>query len=60
MKNYRVWKYITKVNGDTEHLDCGNLPEGDVKRMLKGYKYDEMFGMWFSKAANIGYELEEI
>lgn len=53
-KTYRMAK-ITK----DEYLDYGTLPGTDVKRILKGYSYDEEFDLWFSKGNKIGYELEE-
>lgn len=60
MKIYRVWKYISKQDGDTEIRDYGNLPESDVKMMLKGYKYDSDMELWFSRSANFAYELKEV
>lgn len=56
MKNFKVTKYYH--NGDIKRY--GVLPEVDVKRLLKGYKYDELLDMWFSEKANIGYELKEV
>ena len=53
VSTYKVEKYL--ANGTCS--DCGRLPKEDVKRMLKGYKYDEEFDMYFSRGANIGYAL---
>lgn len=53
-KTYRVKKYTQSMSAD-----CGTLPGEDVKRMLKGYKFDEMLEMWFTPKANIGYSVEE-
>ena len=53
-KNYNVEKYVHKTN-DIEVSNYGLLPGTDVKSILKGYKYDDDLGMWFSKHANIGY-----
>lgn len=57
-KNYNVEKYVHKAN-DIEVSNCGLLPASDVKSILKGYKYDDELGMWFSKAGNIGYYVSE-
>lgn len=54
-KTYKVTKYL--VDGCTS--DIGELDGTDVKSLLKGYSYDETYGMWFSKAAKIGYDVEE-
>ena len=53
-KTYKVTKF---AKTDT---DLGNLPGTDVRKMLKGYTYDEDFGIWYSPAANIGYSVEEV
>lgn len=53
IKNYKVEKYTANM----ELFDCGRLPYEDVKRMLKGYKYDDEFEMYFSKAGNIAYSV---
>ena len=53
VQNYEVEKY--EANGECSNL--GILPYEDVKRILKGYKYDEGFGMYFSPKANIGYAI---
>ena len=55
MKNYEV----TRIDSKGIH-EYGSLAESDVKRMLKGYEYDELFGMWFSPKANVSYTVEEI
>lgn len=56
MKYYDVTKYC---HGGKVFL-CGVLSENEVKPMLRGYKYDESLGMWFSEKANVGYDLKEI
>ena len=53
-KTYKVKKYTQKTTAD-----CGTLPGEDVKRMLKGYNFDEMLEMWFTPKATIGYSVEE-
>ena len=52
-KTYHVTKY-----GKTDS-DLGNLPGADVRKILKGYTYDDRYGLWYSPAANIGYYIEE-
>lgn len=54
-KTYMVTKY--QQNGT--NIDYGRLPGEDVKRLLKGYDYDENYGLWFSPKANCGYDIEE-
>lgn len=54
-KTYNVTKYT-----QTQTLDCGNLPGTDVNAILKGYKYDENYGMWFSERGKIGYDVTEV
>ena len=55
IRNYRVERYES-AGQDSE---LGILPYEDVKRILKGYKYDELLGMYFSGKANIGYYITE-
>ena len=55
VQNYEVEKY----EADGTNSNLGTLPYEDVKRILKGYKYDEMFEMYFSPKANIGYAISE-
>ena len=54
VENYRVEAWTQESNSD-----CGILPKEDVKRMLKGYKYDEMMDMYFTPHANKAYYIEE-
>lgn len=54
MKNYEVTKYTEK-----ETINYGTLPEADVNRILRGYKYDRELGLYFSPKANIAYQLVE-
>ncbi len=54
MKNYNVTKW---ENGNEKDYGC--LPESDVKRLLKGYTYDEELDMWFTPKANNAYYIEE-
>ena len=58
-KNYEVEKYIYKAD-DVEVRNYGTISGADVAAMLKGYKYDEMFEMWYSGHANIGYAVQEV
>lgn len=44
MKRYRV----TKVYDNME-VDCGLLPESDVKAMTKGYTFDELLNFYRRK-----------
>ncbi len=53
-KLYKVKKYTAKTSSD-----CGVLSGEDVNNILKGYEYDDLLDMWFSKKANIGYSVEE-
>lgn len=53
-KDYKVTKYTA-----TNTISCGVLPGEDVNRLLKGYKYDEDFGMWFTEKATTGYDVTE-
>lgn len=55
-KDYKVTKY--HANGDCSNL--GILPGADVKKILRGYEFDEMFEMWYSKSANVGYDVKEV
>lgn len=55
-KNYTVDRY--EANGTDSSY--GIIPGEDVIRILKGYIYDEMMEMWFSKHCNIGYDVREI
>ncbi len=57
-KNYRVWKYNN--NSDS---DLGILTGEDVKKLLKGYKYEELLpgmGMWYSEGGRIAYDVKEV
>ena len=54
-KTYEVTKY-TK----TETLDYGCLPGSDVKKILRGCKFDEEMELWFTSKCTIGYEVTEI
>lgn len=54
-KTYRVKKYTQEAT-----MDCGLLPESDVKKLLKGYTYEPDFEMYFSKKANFAYTVEEV
>jgi hypothetical protein len=51
---YAVTKYDRDITSE-----IGPLPGADVKKLLKGYTYDKDFGMWFSKAATIGYDVRK-
>lgn len=55
VENYRVERY--EANGQDSEL--GTLPYEDVKRILRGYKYDDMMDMYFSNKANVGYYITE-
>jgi len=57
-KNYEVTKYEFN-KGDVKDYSIGVLPGSDVKAIIKGYKYDEEFGMFFSKRAEIAYDITE-
>ena len=54
-KSYKVTK---DAKGTISNL--GILNGSDVKVLLKGFKYDEMFDEWFNAKATIGYEVSEI
>lgn len=54
-KHYKVVKFF----GDNVN-DYGILPCEDVKRLLRGYTWDDTFGMFFSPKANIGYDVKEV
>lgn len=56
-KRYRVERISTYANDDA---DYGVLPGDDVKRILKGYTYDEQFGLWYSGSCKVGYSVEEV
>ncbi len=56
-KSYRVERFSTYANDDA---DYGILPGDDVKRILKGYTYDEQFQMWYSGSSKVGYSVEEV
>lgn len=60
-KTYQVEKYIVKdkYGYDIEVRNYGYLPGSDVIRMLKGYKYDEMYEQFFSPKANMSYSVVE-
>lgn len=53
-KLYNVERYTEK---DTR--DYGTLYGSDVKKILRGYTYNEEFEMWFSKKGTIGYYVTE-
>ena len=55
-KFYRVTKYLS--NGSDS--DMGVLPGTDVKNILKGYSFDDQWGMWYSNRANVGYDVQEV
>lgn len=55
-KRYTVERY----ENDGETLLCGILEGSDVQAILKGFKYDEMFGMYFDNKASVGYFVEEV
>lgn len=55
-KNYNVDLY-TKGGDDRSY---GILPGSDVKSILKGCKYAEDFGMWFTPKANKAYDVQEV
>lgn len=58
-KNYEVTKYEFN-KGDVKDFSIGVLPGSDVKGIIKGYKYDEEFGMFFSRRAEIAYDIAEV
>lgn len=39
--------------------DFGYLDEKTIKKMLKGYTYDNELKMWFSKKAKVAYVIED-
>ena len=53
-KVYKVEKYSS-----SDCKEYGNMTGDVVKEMLKGYEYDEILGMWFSKKAKYGYSITE-
>ena len=56
-KNYNVDLYMSNEDKPRSY---GRLPGEDVKRMLKGCKYDNLFGMWFTPKANKAYDVTEV
>lgn len=54
-KRYRVTKYTNDTASD-----CGVLSGDDVHAVLKGYKYDEAFEMYFNASATVGYDVQEV
>ena len=54
-KRYRVTKYTKDITSD-----CGILSGEDVHLILKGYKYDEMFELYYNGSATVGYDVQEV
>ena len=52
-KTYWVVKFTHQCS------DLGHLPGEDVKRLLKGYSYDDRYEMWYSPRGTIGYDVKE-
>lgn len=59
-KEYKVCRYINHGNGEIEDREYGILPAEDVKTMVRGYKYDSDFDMWFTPKANISLDIQEV
>lgn len=55
-RRYSVEKYAISESNDANY---GILSGADVKRLLKGYTYEEEMEMWFSPKAQIGYSIIE-
>ena len=59
-KTYRVKRY-TSVQMD---CDYGNLPGSDVRRILKGCKYEkydwDTVGLWYSRSGRFAYGVKEV
>lgn len=51
---YKVTKYTGNATSD-----LGYLSGADVKKILKGYAWDEMFEMFYSAKGTIGYDIKE-
>lgn len=52
---YNVEKFDANLNTSS----CGRLPYVDVVKLLKGYRYDGDYDMYFSKSANYAYSITE-
>lgn len=53
---YAVTKYIAKKN-DVEVIEYGLLMGSDLKRMLRGYKYDVETDLYFSRKCKMAYHI---
>ena len=57
---YRVEKYTSNGKPDS---DYGSMIGSDVKDILKGFHYEELFdgeGMWYKSRAAYGYYVERV
>lgn len=52
--------FIRQFRSNGETRNYGILPAEDVRELLRGYKYDEKYGMWFTSAANRGFTIYRI
>ena len=50
---------VTKMAATGKDSNLGTLPGEDVKKLLKGYTYDETFGLWYSEKATLAYDVTE-
>lgn len=51
---------IVKVNSSRTLANYGQVQAEDARAILKGYKYDELYGLWFSKSGAIAYEVKRV
>ena len=50
---------VQKLASNGNDTNLGILSGEDVKKLLKGYTYDEEMELWFSAKANVGYWARE-
>ena len=55
---YKVTKYVYR-SSDVDTFNLGFLTGSDVKNLIKGYTFDDVFEMYFSNACTIGYEIKK-